>query len=100
MEIQRVQFREANGEWVNVVITNESRVAHALLGAEGPVYDNLRTLYRYKPDERSAEQKLQELVDELMETKACLAFLLNTYDLWDPDGRFTFPNGHICTKES
>lgn len=97
METQRVQFLEANGEWVTAVITDDSRVAHALLGAEGPVYDNLRRLYRYKPQEPVLS--VEELNEALYNACNHVTFLLDTYDLWSPDGAFTFPDGQTYRKE-
>jgi hypothetical protein len=53
MKIIKVQFLEHDGKWIDVNITDDSRAAHALLGAQGKVYDDLRTIYRYKENDVS-----------------------------------------------
>jgi hypothetical protein len=55
MEIVTVQFKEHDGRWINVKVSDDSRVYHALIGAPGKTYDDLRTLYRFKPEDEKTK---------------------------------------------
>lgn len=45
------------------------------------------------------KEHVPDMLDRLMDTTSKVYFLLNTYKLWDSEGKFTFPDGDIWEKE-
>lgn len=42
---------------------------------------------------------LPKLADVMIETQGHIYFLLTTYNLWSPEGTFTFPDGTTYEKK-